>query len=343
MVSIERAQELIDDLYHRANQKSRGTLGIFRLAIGRFLRVQGIEAAAAIAYFAIFSLFPLLLILISVAGFFLQGELAISLVIELVEEFTPTYPQWLDNILRQVAERRELSGIIGLVGLVLSASGVFTTLARNINRAWPNANRQGVFRPQLIALALVLILANVMILWIIWSWMISLLVGAALPYLQQFLPADILDKVINPIGKLFPFLASFFVLLIIYRWMPNTRVRWSEAIWGALISNFAWIFLTLIFQWFLRSGLARYDLVYGSLGTSVALLTWTFLSAVIILFGSHISSAIARSRGLARKETSPSLDDEQPLMESTQTDTQDPSDEAKNSEEAPIITPNHKG
>jgi membrane protein len=138
-----------------------------------------------------------------------------------------------------------------------------------------------------------------MILWIIWSWMISLLIGAALPYLQQVIPKEVLDQVINPITKLFPFLASFIVLLIIYRWMPNTRVRWSEAIWGALVSNLAWILLTLTFQWFLRSGLARYDLVYGSLGTSVALLTWTFLSAVIILFGSHISAAIARSRGLA--------------------------------------------
>lgn len=295
MIRPERTQVFIEHLYVLANQKSNGRLGILRMAVARFLRVQGIEAAAAIAYFAIFSLFPLLLILISVAGFFLKDELAIPLVIDLVKQVTPISPNWLEELLRQVSQQRKVSGIVGLVGLLFSASGVFNTLVRNVNRAWPNANRPGVFRPQLIALGLIVILANAMILWIIWSWMISLMIGATLPLLQEIVPVDILNTILNPLGKIFPFLASFVLLLVIYRWVPNTRVRWSEAFWGALVATFTWTLLTLGFHWLLNSGVAQYDYLYGSLGTSIALLTWTFLSAITILFGSHLSAAISRS------------------------------------------------
>jgi membrane protein len=42
----------------------------------------------------------------------------------------------------------------------------------------------------------------------------------------------------------------------------------------------------------LSSGLARYDLIYGSLGAIIAFLTWVYLSAVIILFGAYPTEAI---------------------------------------------------
>jgi membrane protein len=92
-----------------------------------------------------------------------------------------------------------------------------------------------------------------------------------------------------------PWLVAFLIFLNLYRWLPNTPVRWAEAFWGAVFATIAWEATTLAFSWYLNSGLARFELLYGSLGTSVAFLLWVYLSATITLFGAHISAAIAQT------------------------------------------------
>ena len=78
--------------------------------------------------------------------------------------------------------------------------------------------------------------------------------------------------------------------------MPNTTVAWSEAAWGAAVAVVAWEGAKRGFAWYVSSDLVHYRLVYGSLGAVVALLLWIYLSSWLVLFGAHLSAAIARSR-----------------------------------------------
>jgi membrane protein len=91
-----------------------------------------------------------------------------------------------------------------------------------------------------------------------------------------------------------PRLLVFLALLGLYRWVPNTQVRWTEAFWGALIATPAGEIVTNGFAWYLSTGLARFELVYGSLGTVVVLMLWIYIDALVVLFGAHISAAGAR-------------------------------------------------
>jgi membrane protein len=291
-------QSELENAYQKANRKSRGVLEIIRNAITRFMRVQGIEASAAIAYYMIFSIFPLLLLLIWVAGNILKGQEAIDIVLEFISQILPVSPEGLEGMLRQIVAQSNVSGVIGLIGLMIAASAVFTTLARNVNRAWPNAKSQNLVRAQIIAFGLIAIVVTMMILWVIWTWFVSLLVSLDFPTLEKYLPVQ--ESIFNPLIKLAPLIASFIVFLLVYRWLPNTKVRWSEALWGAGIASIGFAGLTAGFSWYLRSGMVNYALLYGSLGTSIALLTWVFSSAAIILFGAHLSAAIARATRLAR-------------------------------------------
>ncbi len=296
MSLLGRLEGRITTVYKHADTWSRGTLAIWVTAIRYFNRAQGLEAAAAVAYFAIFSLVPLVLTLTSLAGFLLKREQAVDLVLKFIFEVAPVSPNWLDKILREIVAQRSISGIIGLVGLLLSASGVFLTMARNINRAWPNAKDQTLLRGHLIAFGLIGALASILVLWLVWSGMINLLAAAEFSILNHSIPLT--EYVWHPLSKLFYSLASFLLFLLLYHWLPNTYVRWSEAFWGALTASVAWTVVTLVFTWFLSSGMATYNLLYGSLGTSIALLTWIFASAIITLFGAHLSASIARAKRL---------------------------------------------
>lgn len=296
---LERFQAELLAFYRQVNLKTHGTLEIWRHAFLRFNRVQGMEASAAVAYYAIFSIFPLLLSLISLAGFLLSRNQAVELVLEFVAQVIPVAPPNLETTLRALVNQRDISGIIGLVGLLVAGSGVFKTLVRNINRAWPEARIQNVVRGQLLAFGLIAILPTLMIFWVIWSSFTSILNARDFPLLERYIPFH--QLIITPVGRLFPLLAAFILFFIIYYWTPNTRVRWAEAFWGALTASLAWWLLTLGFTWFINSGFVNYDLLYGSLGTSIALLTWVFASAVIILFGAHLSASISRAASQAKQ------------------------------------------
>ena len=93
---------------------------------------------------------------------------------------------------------------------------------------------------------------------------------------------------------LIPWLLAAVTFLGLYRWVPNAQVRWPAALWGALVAASAWEVAANAFTWFLGSGLVQYELVYGSLGTVVALMLWIYVGSLITLFGAHLSAAIAQ-------------------------------------------------
>jgi membrane protein len=78
----------------------------------------------------------------------------------------------------------------------------------------------------------------------------------------------------------------------IYYFVPTTNVSRRASITGGLIAGIAWQLLNRGFTWYLSSGLSKYRLIYGSLGTVVALLFWIYLTATILLLGAHLTASI---------------------------------------------------
>jgi membrane protein len=98
------------------------------------------------------------------------------------------------------------------------------------------------------------------------------------------------------LSSIIPWLASFILFLAFYRWVPNTEVTWRAAFLGAVIASVAWQAVTAAFSWYLSSGMATYEVVYGSLAGVVAVLFWVYLSNFIAIFGAHIAAAVDTTR-----------------------------------------------
>ena len=177
---------------------------------------------------------------------------------------------------------------------------MFTTLARNINRAWPKASRMNFWESRIIALIIILLLGALLIATVLVNALASILPGINWR-LQLNLP---LINTAALFSEIISWIVAFLVFISLYRWVPTVKVRWSNALWGAAAATIAWRIASKAFTFYLSSGLATYTLLYGSLGTIVALLTWIYLSSYIILIGAHISSAIESQRQKqAGKET----------------------------------------
>jgi membrane protein len=270
-----------------------GFVAIVKGALQSLRRARAQDAAASIAYYSLFSFFPLLLSLVAVGSFLLESQRAYDLVVETVTRALPTSRSLIEDNVQNVLDKRGAVGIVGLVGLLWSATRAFMAIAVHVNRAWTGAEPRGTLERRLVALGMVGTLAGLLLLSLLVTTAFRLLPRWEIPILDALSAYE--KAVWRLVSELVPWLIAFLVFLALYRWVPSVQVKWSAALWGAVIAASAWEVAKIGFAWYVSSGLVRYDLVYGSLGTVVALMLWIYVSSWIALFGAHVSAAVAGS------------------------------------------------
>jgi membrane protein len=277
----------LKELYQNINHLGEHRLGILRGAIQTFTEKQAAQASASLAYYALFSIFPLLLVFIAGGSYFLDREQVFNTVTRFVQQALPISKQVINQNLHQILEARGTAGIVSTITLLWSASGMFTSLAYNINLAWPHASRRNFIQSRLIGLWMIVGLIGLIVLSLVLSWIASRLPSMDLAH------ASLLDLVLLRLLSSFgSWLVIFLVFLMLYHWIPTLHVTWKATFWGALIASFAWKAATAGFSLYLGSSFSRYQLVYGSLGAIVAFLFLIYLISLITLFGAHLSAAI---------------------------------------------------
>jgi membrane protein len=289
-MDLKKYQEKGEQSFQWMDEHLAGVPGIIRRAGESFGLAFAPEAAGGIAYYALFALFPLLLLLTSVTSLWLNNTAAVDQVINFIGQLFEIPTGQLETALNELVSSSGISGIIGLIGLIWAATGVFTSLARNISRAWPDAGRVSVLQGRLMALIMVVIIALSQFVWIIATTIVSLIAQINLPFAMDVsvVKGWLTDVTVNGIS--FAFL--FFAFVGLYRWVPKTQVRWREALWGAVFATLATLVASRAYIWYLNSGFASTMTVYGSLGTTLGLVVFFYLNAWIVLFGAHLSSAV---------------------------------------------------
>jgi membrane protein len=284
---------------------SQGTLGIVVDAARSFHHAKATEGAAAIAYYALFSLFPLLFFVVAIGSSFLKSQSIQQQILAFMTEALPTARELVQKNMEHMLEIRGTVGLLGTIGLAWSATNVFNALAHNINRAWREAGGHNFLKGRLIALVIAGSLIGLLfILAMFLTTAFNLLPELSVPLLGDV--SIYRTWLWSILIRLIPWLLMYGTFLFLYWWVPNTKVRWSEANWGALVATIAWEFTRAGFIWYLNSGLARYQLVYGSLGAVVALMLWIYLSILIVLFGAHLSASVAiHKRAKVEEKRSP--------------------------------------
>jgi membrane protein len=295
--------------YRRANRASQGVLGILVDAVHSFSEARAAEAAASIAYYALFSLFPLLFFVVAIGSSILKNPQIQQQVLTFVTDAFPAARELVQINMEHMLEIRGAVGLAGTIGLLWSSTAVFTALARNVNRAWRGAGARNFLKGRLVALVIAgSLLGLLMIVSILLITLFNLLPQLSVPLLGDI--SIYRTLVWRVLSRMIPWLLIYAMFLLLYWWVPNTKVKWSEANWGALVATFAWEINRASFVWYLNTVLAWYQLVYGSLGVVVALMLWIYVSSLIALFGAHLSAAIAHhnrprpeQKGLAKYQT----------------------------------------
>ncbi|MFH1866265.1 MAG: YihY/virulence factor BrkB family protein [Candidatus Eisenbacteria bacterium] len=265
----------------------RTTFRILGTAFRRLGDERGPEAAASMSFYAVFSLFPLLLLLVAGGSRVLVTADAHERLLDVVLRLIPVSRELVRQNVMDVVQARGAVGGVGVLGLAWAATSAFGTLVRNLNRAWRSGSSRNLFSERLFALAMVASLVGLVLLYLVARTLVSFPREWEAAHRTA---AEFLDMLPST-AALFVFITI--VLTLLYRWLPKAEVLWREAFAGAAACSLALWGATTLFTRFMAAGLTRYSLVYGSLGTLLALLSWVYIASLLILSGAHLAAAVA--------------------------------------------------
>jgi membrane protein len=78
---------------------------------------------------------------------------------------------------------------------------------------------------------------------------------------------------------------------MLYFFLPNVRQRASHVIVASLVATLLWIIVTLLFRAYVQN-FGSYNKTYGTIGGVIALLTWMYLSMLVLLSGGELASEL---------------------------------------------------
>jgi membrane protein len=252
---------------------------------------------AAIAFYTLLSMAPLLLIVLTIAGFFFGDEAARgALEQQLAQLVGPDGAQAVQGILGNAGNRAGglVSLLVGLLTLFIGATTVFAELQTDIDRIWKVQAPRGAgllryLRQRLMSFGVILGVGFLLMV----SLVISAIIAALGNLWEQWLVGtEILLQLLNfAVG--FAMITALFAL--IYKLLPSLRIAWSDVWVGAAVTSL--LFGIGKFLIGLYIGKAAIASSFGAAGTLVVVIVWVYFSSQIFLLGAEFTYEYARSHG----------------------------------------------
>ena len=261
-----------------------------------FVDDEALSRGAAIAFYTVTSIAPVLLIVIAVAGLaFGQDAAQNALLGQLSELMGQQTAEVLQSAVASASSRSSgiLATIIGVVTLLVTASGVFGEMQTALNAIW-KAKPKGttvsrLIRARAASLGLVVSLGFLL--------MVSLVVSTALTalgnYLDSILPfGKLLLTILNGIVSL---ILISFLLAAVYKVLPDRDLNWRDVVIGAVATAVLFTIGKSLISWYIGSSAVASS--FGAAGALMVLLLWVYYSAQIFLLGAEFTKVFVERYG----------------------------------------------
>lgn len=261
-------------------------------ALHQFHENDLFTSAAAMSYFGLMALFPALVLLLVLSTKLAAGS-------RLLTQALDVYPGSSQFLRETIGASANLGfgAVVTCVILVLWAgSWVFAVIERALNRIWGAISRTFWH-----GRALTIGMVGVVGLLLSFSVLVTSIVVGLREMTGRLSPRQIARyPLLISVGSAFwqvlfatgSYLVTVAVFVLVYRLLPRTTVTWKDTLPGAFLGGLLWEIAKYIFALSLQY--FHYDQIYGSVGAVVAVLTWSYVSSLILLFGAQLTAVFHR-------------------------------------------------
>lgn len=286
------------------SQVRRRPLTAWRLlkeGVAAFIQDNALSRGAAIAFYAVTAIAPVLFIATTIAALGL-GQAATSR--ELHHQLTRIMSADAADlvqlaILHVRRSTHTIAGsLIGLVTLIVTASGFFTEIEDALNVIWKAPRHESYFyqllRGRVLSLVLVIGLGFLLLF--------SMLIATGIRLLGHLLAgnSDFSNFVIGTANVGFSILIVSLLFAAIYKTLPNTKLLWRDVLVGSFGTALLFEAGQTLIGYYLANLITAN--IYGAAGGIIVLLIWVYYSAQIFLLGAEFTKVWAGHYGSQRRK-----------------------------------------
>lgn len=271
-------------------------LGIlFKATFKEWNNKDPFRQSAVIAYYAVFSMPGLLVLIITISGYFFGRDIVNKNILAQVSSTmgTDTALQ-IKEMLANAGESKStvLGSIFGIVILLVGATGVFVELQKTLNIIWevkaaPQKGILPILKARLFSFGLILAIAFLLL--------ISLVISTALAAISGWIQGDISNVmaiIFNVLNFIFSLAIISILFALMFKILPDAKIKWKHVWLGSLVTALLFtIGKTALAFYF---GKAHPASGYGAAGSIILILLWVSYSSMIMFFGAEFTATYAK-------------------------------------------------
>jgi membrane protein len=239
----------------------------------------------------IMAFFPFVMFLFTLLAYF---NIDTSVVLRTLEGALPasTYNFIADIIIDVLDKQRGGLLSVAIFLAVYSASGGFRAFMKGSNRVLGIKEQRNFVWRYVLSIVWVVLFALTLVVMLV----MRVFGRNILDLLEQWIAIP-MTGLINVLRWALPLVMIALILTIFYMFGAARRVRFLNALPGAIVTALGWGLFTAAFQYYVDN-FAQYSRFYGTLGALIALLIWLELISIILLFGVELNSVVMAWRGI---------------------------------------------
>ncbi len=251
--------------------------------------------SAVIAYYAIFSIPGLLVLIISIAGYFFGAESVNKNILEQISGAMghETAAQISEILIKSTEAKSTFWGsLIGITILLVGSTAVFVELQKTLNSIWhveviPKTGILTILKARLFSFGLILAIAFLL--------MVSLVVSTGLSGMGNWIRSHAYGNMIvifNVVNFLFSLAVISILFALMFKILPDAKIKWKHVWLGSVVTGILFtIGQTILAYYFSTANPAS---IYGVAGSVILILLWVSYSSMILFFGAEFTASYAK-------------------------------------------------
>ncbi len=271
---------------------------LLKETFNEFIDDNAIKLSASLSYYTIFSLPPLLIIIISLCGFFfgaeaVRGELFGQINGLVGNDAALQIQETIKNV--TLSSSNTFATTISVIILLIGASGVFAEIQGSINYIWgieakPKRGFIKFLKNRLMSFSMIGSAGFLLLVGLIVNSLMDVLNNR----LAAYFPKDTV-YLFYTVNIVIVFIIITILFTVIFKTLPDGKVVLRDCIIGAAFTAF--LFMIGKFAIGAYLGSSAVASIYGAAGSVILILVWVYYSAIILYFGAEFTKVYALAHG----------------------------------------------
>jgi membrane protein len=273
-------------------------IGIIKDTFRDFIDDKCPRMAAALSYYTVFSLPALLILLLAIIGLFFDPAHAQGRFLEQITGLVgPQGGEAMRTMVEQSHQTKSgVMAVVGIITLLLGATGAFTQLQDALNTAWevePDPKLGGLKRlvtKRILSFGMILVIGFMLLV----SFVIATLVSALGETLNNYIGSsgELIGQVVQIVVG---FLATWAMLALIFKVLPDAELSWKDVRLGAFVTAVLFTVGRVLIGLYL--GKSDSASAFGAAAALAIIFIWVYYAAIILLLGAEFTQVWVKRQG----------------------------------------------